>query len=146
MIEPTELRIGNCVQRENEVIVVDAIVEFEINVWFSEEYDNEERLRGWSKSNGFSCADINGIPLTEEWLLKLGFHNRYPEYYSIEIEEKRYLDFFMKDNMASILGVVLTNNNEIRHVHQLQNLYFALMGQELAIKKTENKMQDGRVI
>lgn len=69
------------------------------------------------------------IPLTEEWLLKLGFvkHGKYGYF---------YIDFFVVDldmngqfYMCDIdIHIVL------KHVHQLQNLYFALTGEELTFK------------
>ena len=70
------------------------------------------------------------IPLTEEWLLIFGFKNG-----------------VIKDNKVGVLEVKLNGYTwiggehsehgyepkEIKHVHQLQNLYFALTGNELAL-------------
>lgn len=75
-----------------------------------------------------SWADIQALPLTEEWLLKFGFlcnpyKDRYEIYwFNIDCDKRQgYLDL-------SFNGV------PIRFVHQLQNLYFALTNEELIIK------------
>lgn len=71
------------------------------------------------------CSGIKPIPLTEEWLLKFGFK---------EVEGvfvKRYLkllairDLYWRANFPIIVDVI--------HIHQLQNLYFALTGEELEL-------------
>lgn len=81
------------------------------------------------------------IPLTEEWLLKLGFAHK-PTNYS----ERQAYDIGDNDRYFKVKQVgdiynnwyfyrwewVITSN--IRYVHQLQNLYFALTGEELPIK------------
>lgn len=68
---------------------------------------------------------FEGIPLTEEWLLKFGF----------EIEE------LYEYNKAKKEGLIITygdnffyNTTNIEFVHQLQNLFFALRNKELEIK------------
>ena len=81
------------------------------------------------------------IPLTEEWLLKFGF----------ELKEESFqdtlLDTFMfhKDNIVDVEfsdkhkllywhdNYTNVYHQEIKQVHQLQNLYFALRGEELTI-------------
>ncbi len=80
--------------------------------------------------------DFEPIPLTEEWLLKF------------DITQKEFDCYVLSDNYWGILIVFdeekdLWNVNvrdeysisEIKHVHQLQNLYFALTGEELTIKE-----------
>lgn len=73
---------------------------------------------------------VKPIPLTEEWLLRFGFDksglyhakNQVYIYY-----ERRWTDtgYEYRFNYTSI---------KIKHIHQLQNLYFALTGEELTIK------------
>jgi hypothetical protein len=66
------------------------------------------------------------IPLTEEWLLKLGFvSNPFQDRYEkgqlhIECAIKKGKTYLWIESMP-----------HIKHVHQLQNLYFALTGEEL---------------
>jgi hypothetical protein len=66
------------------------------------------------------------IPLTEEWLLKFWFiSNPYEDRYekgSIHIE-------CLKTKGETYLWI--ENMPHIKYVHQLQNLYFALTGEEL---------------
>jgi len=82
------------------------------------------------------------ILLTCEWLEKFGFkkiHSMYPVFdgsYSFEIEDvinlsqrKDGFQFFIEDE---IYGCSV--NVKLQHVHQLQNLYFALTGEELDSK------------
>lgn len=72
-----------------------------------------------------------GIQLTEEWLLSFGFvktfENPFIEY------EWQYKHFTLDDKMIPYLGRYSDENN-LKYVHQLQNLYFALTGDELKIK------------
>jgi len=72
------------------------------------------------------------IPLTEEWLLKLGF-----EYDTITYS-KEFLTLAKSERLTGyhvfINSLVNRLSNNVVYVHQLQNLYFALTGEELTIK------------
>lgn len=73
---------------------------------------------------------VEEIPLTEEWLVKLGFKenafgfglDRFPTYI------KGDGDFFEPAHSDDY------HFPDLEYVHQLQNLYFALTGEELTIK------------
>ncbi len=71
--------------------------------------------------------EIKPIPLTEEWLVKFGFEaeNGYPF---------KMLKGFIKIRNGIWFFKYYDLDIEIKHVHQLQNLYFALTGEELEIK------------
>ena len=71
---------------------------------------------------------ILGIPLTEEWLLKFGFvlENGW-------FKKNRLLLFNINNNYFTTLSKEIVSVN-ITTVHQLQNLYFALTGEELTMK------------
>jgi hypothetical protein len=76
------------------------------------------------------------IPLTEDWLVKLGFE-KIPNH----SEKKAMCDFIYGDKMELCYDVdtdsfYLYNweQLEIKYVHQLQNLYFSLMNKELTLK------------
>ena len=76
--------------------------------------------------------DFKPIPLTEEWLIKFGF-SRDGSYWS-----HRHLNILTVEKIGG--GEMLMTPNrkyalELKHVHQLQNLYFALTGEELTTKK-----------
>ena len=74
------------------------------------------------------------IPLTEEWLLKFGFKTgviagqRYMKDELYEVEDG-YI--YVIDSNESKIGEWDYTEVEIKYVHQLQNLYFALCGEEL---------------
>lgn len=74
---------------------------------------------------------IEPIPLTEEWLVKLGFEKSHGEW--IERNEMVMLSYFatglhLSSSDSGMLSI------ELKYVHQLQNLYFALTGEELTVK------------
>ena len=71
------------------------------------------------------------IPLTEEWLLRLGFNEPINDWYWIGVDDcfifgKKEDGWYLMDDYCM---------KPFKHVHQLQNLYFALTGEELTIKE-----------
>jgi len=83
--------------------------------------------------------DSNPIPLTEEWLLKFGWiwneecksYEKYPNG-----DARMHLQFRDISGSYTMFNYVLKAliTERIYYVHQLQNLYFALTGEELTIK------------
>jgi uncharacterized protein YukJ len=74
------------------------------------------------------------IPITEEWLLKFGFtriksKTTYCDDGFIDVWNK---DGFLLDDKGVLIEYT-ENFVRIYYVHQLQNLYFALQGEELSI-------------
>jgi len=78
------------------------------------------------------------IPLTEEWLVKFGFKDVQRGFYSIKAGST-----FFRLTPPQFMGEWQTEYcwvyddfkfTEVKYVHQLQNLYFALTGEELTIK------------
>jgi len=75
-----------------------------------------------------------GIPLTEEWLLKFGFEDQKASqvYLTKEIDSQREMRYD-----GRIIAVQSKNSGfvwileKIKYVHQLQNLFFSLTGEEL---------------
>ena len=81
---------------------------------------------------------ISAIPLTEEWLLRLGFTiQRVPSAYGWDCNKVCENPFYILRgawNGKSWFALEILNNDshkEIEFVHQLQNLYFSLTGLEL---------------
>lgn len=113
-----EFRIGNYYDHDGRFkkatpIVIEAL-------WESE--------RNWCKQ----------IPLTEEWLIKFGFvkygtlHDSYklnPFIVELGILGNHYTFRKIMNKDESVLL------KEMKYVHQLQNLYFALTNKELTINK-----------
>lgn len=81
--------------------------------------------------------DFRPIPLTEEWLLKLGFVKKedYDEELGALYELEWWGGFYKKEDYfipkPYYFADAFCNDFKLRYVHQLQNLYFALTGEEL---------------
>jgi hypothetical protein len=84
----------------------------------------------------FSEDDFEPIPLTGEWLMKFGFkknERRLENVYNLGIFEYATSCETVDLEIQHLEGVA-TYTTETKYVHQLQNLYFALIGEELTIK------------
>ena len=68
------------------------------------------------------------ISLSEEWMLKFGFNIEECFYFNNGVWLELLEDFEFR-----IEGFDL--DNKIKYVHQLQNLYFSLTGEELVLKE-----------
>ena len=131
MIKAEELRIGNWVS----------------NIHTNEDYQLTPQrwinlLRHFYPKDdcGVSMCYIKPIPLTEEWLIKLGFTQH----------TEKTQDFYIDDDGYSYWNICYGTDNQWwfhaglgngdvpianpQYVHQLQNLYYALTGTELEIK------------
>ena len=83
----------------------------------------------------FDCPEYKPIPLTEEWLLKFGFElltDKKKGYKNTSYSHGKIPILLYWD--GSRLSTTFWQGNEMRFVHQLQNLIFALTGNELTIK------------
>ena len=115
MLKIESLRIGNLVLDEDgdvlPVISLNKQTVFHPNGIFSD------------------IRTIKPIPITEEWLLKFGFGKNvmYFDLVYVELDEDGF--YKLTDDNGDLVSTI-----EIKHVHQLQNLYFALTGEELQYK------------
>lgn len=81
------------------------------------------------------------IPLTEEWLLRFGFekfNHSVKEYWAInDFEIEIHCNKFPVRICGGESAPHLTQfiGHGTKYVHQLQNIYFALTGEELKIKE-----------
>jgi hypothetical protein len=119
-MKANELRIGNWVyySRQNPPI----------NTGYYEEQFNFLRIR--------DIDYLHPIPLTEEWMLKFGFECDAYTTFSKQVSKYAYIlisfDDYAKTTLSESVSVAdhdLTIKCE--YVHQLQNLYFSLTGEEL---------------
>jgi len=133
-MEARELRLGNCVE-------IGLNVNFDAFYSTIEEISNNTNVVLVKDGNTLRCMPlelIKPIPLTEEWLLKLGAIKAYGKIYlsltnlKAEIHFDIYRDGIVSTIHSSFCELIL---DEIKFVHQLQNLYFALTGEELTIKQ-----------
>lgn len=129
MYKNRQLMRLNKVLHKGEVQTVDCISPG--NVTFVEDIKGGKYYGEWA-----DLDEVEFIPLTEEWLEKLGFTTDGRHHtvcydlglLSIEVPNKLYSSGRAYFNSWCIL------NEMPKHVHQLQNLYFALTGEELTIK------------
>lgn len=83
------------------------------------------------------CTYLEPIPLTEEWLIKFGFYyNKSFEHYQLVYDNGSVL-IIEKSIRAWIWKFNKVQSIKLQHVHQLQNLYFALTGEELKLNQDE---------
>lgn len=116
-MEAKELRIGNYIKKEGEVFQCSSYTMVMV------ERDNS----GYER-----------IPLTEEWLVKLGLYLEMPplgaiwsvyriDKYSVRCVRDQW-EFLITEKAKLPQDII---EIKIQYVHQLQNLYFALTGKEL---------------
>ena len=118
-MKANELRIGN---------LVNYLIEdnFENpSKWYQETYIDAEDLLILSKKG---CDNYQPIPLTEEWLLNFGFDKAlngywYKDYINVKLFD--IIEIYLRGDDNNLA------NDTLKYVHQLQNLYFALTGEEL---------------
>jgi len=89
------------------------------------------------KSSYSSIECLEPIPLTEECLLKFGFEKN--DNNQFILMEGSVDILFNKDLNGWTCDGINFSINMTEHVHQLQNLYFALTGEELKLKENESK-------
>jgi hypothetical protein len=128
-MKATELRIGNIVDLGNRIAKVIEIGHSSCVVVDLDE--TQDTIEDYER--------VQGLILTDEWLLKFGFlkitEQNPPKYgveyiFRIQIEDRTYLikpynSKFFNCNTAT----------DIEYIHQLQNLYFALTNKELTAKE-----------
>jgi hypothetical protein len=121
MIDYKELRIGNWIRQSKRSVGVDSN-EFDCQV-------NEINAKGLNVGHGGVYLEwqfCEGIPFSEEVLVKCGFEsNPYQDRYEnkaihIECNKLRGETELWIDRMP-----------HVKYLHQLQNLVFALTGEEL---------------
>lgn len=122
-----ELRIGNLVQFEGEFHTIASIGSDETIRLRCEDSTHRNYCHGTIGCYGMYSMDP--IPLTEEWLVKFGFEGIFAPDKSIMVGREgadfahNQMTFLKRDGLIK----------KIKYVHQLQNLYFAITGEELTI-------------
>ena len=87
---------------------------------------------------GLTSFNFEPIPLTEEWLLKAGFEKIYESSFHVKyglIVNSHYLTISFHNDTS--IQCYLNNSllKPMGNVHQLQNLYLCLTGEELSLQK-----------
>jgi hypothetical protein len=120
-----ELRLGNLVDLGNRIAKIIEIAHLACVVVDLEE--TQDTIEDYER--------VKGIPLTEEWLLKFGFEKN--DNNQFILMEGSVDILFNKDLNGWTCDGINFSINMTEHVHQLQNLYFALTGEELKLKEDE---------
>ena len=126
----SELRIGNLVLCNTSIGFVDKVIPV-YSVSENEIVLYHEPTKEYIYSN--DCL-IEPIPLTDEWLFKFGFEKTLNQYRKPTLLNKigynniPFILLFL-DNQYQYDDLRFRTN--IKYVHQLQNLYFSLTGEEL---------------
>lgn len=124
MIKASELRIGNYVEDAFDIKNIRTI-QIELNDFVAMANYNNSSHPNFYKP----------ILITPKWLERMGFQRSkppspYPYFY---IED---FDIAIAKEGFELLGSEWPMGKSFKYVHQLQNLYFALTGEELEIKQT----------
>ena len=116
-----DLRIGNYIEFDSSVRT---LVREDEQGFIEVRSIGESGVNEWSDYGASGCvSNPKPIPLTKDWLVKFGFEKRYEDCFE-------YGKFILNDEFI-MMDIDITI--KCKHVHQLQNLYFALTGEELKI-------------
>lgn len=139
-MKASELRIGNLVyllfsSGNKEMSSVDSICPEGIDLQIKGEYYHSD----YGIEPLYTNDEIAGIPLTEEWLVKFGFEIK-GGYAIKKIKNVLHGDYIYSFVLDFSEGDYTFSDSSnlprapVQYIHQLQNLYFALTGEELTIK------------
>lgn len=105
-----DLRIGNLIQG-SQITSVELLSEFEIN--------------------GISDNEFDGVPITEDVVLKCGFKRYHENGCGNHVYKIPYVEFylFVDNGKVGFIG----RNGIFCFLHELQNFYYAWTGKELEV-------------
>lgn len=134
-----ELRIGNLLHDEKGNVVIVRAIDGDRFVTFKGQHYHGTASVYIDRYNGTIgkwVGKLSGIPLTTEWLKNLGFKERggpggmlICDKVSISPQGDTHFVWLHTGAFAMTLIEI-----EVKTVHQLQNLFFALTGKELEVK------------
>lgn len=136
-MKPNELRIGNYVELLGKTKEL---------LYLTKHNGKNETVgyyAGFEKHIPVNFIHLRPIPLTEQWLIDFGFEKErktllscyfYKDDFEIEIHGDKYVFRVYGGESAPHLTQFFAHHT--RHVHQLQNLYFALTGEELKLNQS----------
>lgn len=126
MLQTSELRIGNRLTYADKEIIVEGIVRNTI-------YHSKGQF---DQNTAPAYEPFKGIKLTRELFLKYGFTETYFGYdhaiESVEIEDLEDGKYIISINFNEY-----NIGREFEFLHELQNIFFCLVGKELASFSTE---------
>jgi hypothetical protein len=124
-----ELKIGNYVSHEDYSCESFIVTSIELD-----DYGYAIMTSGGKNGEWINSVDIvTPIPLTEEWLLKFGWDKL--ELIDRTIGYNKYALFIgYRNHNLRLMGSNIHIIN-IKYVHQLQNIFYALTNEELILKQ-----------
>jgi len=138
-MKPQELRIGNFINPEIGELEHVGQIKYIGYSGVGVELDCDEPEL--SLNHDLDLSDIKPIPLTEEWLEKFGFSRNLVSAccdYSLVLDHGYEHDLYYIYNHSEVDGSTSwIRTKGIRHVHELQNIYFSLTGYELELYQEE---------
>lgn len=155
IIDIRDLRIGNYLLYDWKIVHVtflsmDIDDEYEESIGFCELGKTTNEKADWNRA---LCDKLDRIALTAEWLERFGFEfkgflkvNDYEsetqftlrqneENYTCSVVTSDYGGFVECHWRVRVDGDILYMRTKLEFVHQLQNLFYLLTGEELAIKE-----------
>jgi len=137
-MKAAQLRLGNLVKYGENIVPIksihtESVLKNEVTV----NVELNEKIRNLC----VYIYEIEPIPLTEDWLVKLGFRkNQNSEKYFLpiqnikcEIHAERFRGVIVLEIHNHVMPIIPETESS---VHGLQNLYFALTGKEINYKQT----------
>lgn len=130
MIDPKELRIGNTIYHDGKAVSVFSMSMVDGKMVIVYTFNDTD-----SRTYYEFPSEFDPILLTSEWLERFGFNKRDD---GGSIDWWRGIGKITSDWWVKITEIKDSNyffyrsgDHPIKYVHQLQNLYFALTGEEL---------------
>ncbi len=123
-LKAQDLRIGNLIDTPDGIREID-------DISTKRELGHSVGFKGFNV--GYYLDVCKPIPITEEWLLKLGFEynnfsllysNRKQSEYDIQILDDTFVIYKYGDEIVTL-----------KYIHELQNLFYAITGNELEMKE-----------
>ncbi len=126
MVQYNEIRLGNYIEKYGKWLRVVAITD----------YPAKKTISAFSESTDcyeLQSSDFNPIPLSPDILQRCGFEHQYENKWANgEVELEKYN---LSESYYLLNGEERTNwSLRYEYLHQLQNLYYSLVNQELKIQ------------
>lgn len=141
MLDPSSLRKGNWVEYNGKKRIIEEIGKFGIDLYG--DFDGEVHC-------DISFEELEGIDLSPDILIDFGFEETlghiHEAGHGLQLQRYNYQTSVLKDNNTYTLVCLSTGGWTFQgiklltdpwHVHELQNLYYFLMNEELGFQKFE---------
>lgn len=133
-MKANELRIGNWVKIDDGIGRVIALSSFE-HLGLEIKPEPNQTVMVGDKLFDYPESELSPIRLSEEILIKCGFrkvnHINGFSFYTLSNSKKNKAHIDIYDHQTIYFGYHVSH---CKYLHQLQNLFFALMGEEIKIE------------